>query len=102
METAEHLVSDAPLPYFAGELASSFFLVLADPLHFMYAKVNKFLNKGPTWDVTRLPSYWVDKILLNPPTDDDTHYIEAEWLLTGLKDGLRTSTVSLALDTIND
>ncbi len=65
----------------------------------MYAKVSKFLNRGPEWNVAKLPSYWVDKVLMNPPTDDDGHYQEAEWLLDGLIDGLRTSAVSLVVRT---
>ena len=94
VDTAEKVIAGGPLPYYAGILAANFFLVLDDPLHFMYEKVNKFLNRGPAWDLTKLPSYWVDKVLMNPPTDDDRHHQEAEWLLDGLIDGLRTSAVS--------
>ena len=60
----------------------------------MYAKVNEFLNRGPEWNVTKLPSYWVDKVLMKPPTDEEGYFQEAEWLLDGLIDGLRTSAVS--------
>ncbi len=95
IETAAKVIADDPLVYYAGVLAASFLLVLADPLHFMYTKVNEFLNRSPEWNVTKLPSYWVDKILMNSPTKDDGHYQEAEWLLDGLIDGLRTSTASL-------
>ncbi len=95
LETAANIVADRPLAYYAAVLAADFLLVLSDPLHLMYSKVNEFLNRGPEWNVTRLPSYWVDKILLSPPTDDDGHHREAEWLLEGLIDGLRTSAVSL-------
>lgn len=63
----------------------------------MYAKVNEFLNKGPEWNVRKLPSYWMDKILMKPPTDDEGLHQETEWLLDGLIDGLRTSAVSLIL-----
>lgn len=94
VETAEKVIADGALAYYAGVLAASLFLVLGDPLHLMYAKGNKFLNRGPEWNVTKLPSYWVDKVLMNPPTDDDGHQQEAEWLLDGLIDGLRTSAVS--------
>ena len=95
IETAEKIIADCSLEYYAGVLAADLFLVLADPLHLMYAKVNRFLNRGPEWNVTRLPSYWVDKVLMNPPTNDDGYYQEAEWLLDGLIDGLRTSAVRL-------
>ena len=60
----------------------------------MYIKVNKFLNKGPPWNVTKLPSYWIDKVMLHPPSDDDSHHREVEWLLDALLDGLRTPSVS--------
>lgn len=93
VETAKINIFKSPLPYFAGVLAARSLLVVADPLHFMYGKVNKFLNKGPRWNVTKLPSYWVYKILLNPPTDDDAHHREVEWLLDALIDGLRTAAV---------
>ena len=60
----------------------------------MYEKINKFLNRSPFWDTAKLPSYWIDKILLQPPIDDDGHYLEVEWLLDALLDGLQTATVS--------
>ena len=68
-------------------------MVLNDPLHFMYSKVNKFLNKSPNWEIAKLPSYWVDKVCLNPPADDDTHQREVQWVLDTLIDGLRTEEV---------
>ena len=94
-ETARAVIADGPLPYFPGTLAARLLLVQVDPLHFMYVKVNKFLNKGPQWIVKKLPSYWVEKILLNPPTEDEAHYQEVAWLLDILVDGLRTPAVSL-------
>lgn len=94
LETAKDMPADSPLPYFAGVLAARFLLVTADPLHIMYEKVNKFLYRGPQWNAAKLPSYWVDRILLNPPTSDELHYQEAEWLLDALIDGLRTPAVS--------
>ena len=93
VETADKIITDDSLAYYAGVFAAGLFLVLGDPLHFMYAKVNKFLNRGPEWNITKLPSYWVDKVLMNPPTVDDSHYQEAEWLLDWLIDGLRTPAV---------
>ncbi len=60
----------------------------------MYTKINRFLNRSPQWNVVKLPSYWVDKILLHPSTDDDTHYEEVKWVLDALIDGLRTKAVS--------
>lgn len=96
VETTRTMIDETPLPYFAGALAAQLLSVITDPLHVMYGKVNKFLNRGPSWTVTKLPSYWVDKIMLNPPTDDDAHYQEIEWLLDALSDGLRTPAVSIS------
>lgn len=95
IQTASNVIANGPLPYYAGVLAADLFLVLSDPLHLMYAKVNEFLNKGPEWNVRKLPSYWMDIILMKPPTDNEGHHQETEWLLDGLIDGLRTSAVSL-------
>lgn len=94
VETAKQMPSKTALPYFAGVIAARSFLILANPLHVMYTKINKFLNKGPQWNVVKLPSYWVDRVLLHPPTDDDAHYEEVRWMLDGLIDGLRTPAVS--------
>jgi nucleolar pre-ribosomal-associated protein 1 len=94
VETAKEMPSKTALPYFAGVIAARSFSILANPLHVMYTKINKFLNKGPQWNVVKLPSYWVDKVLLHPPTDDDAHYEEVRWMLDVLIDGLRTPAVS--------
>ncbi|KAL8723547.1 MAG: hypothetical protein Q9225_000182 [Loekoesia sp. 1 TL-2023] len=92
IETVKDIIADTSLPYFAGVAAAEFCLVLSNPLHHMYAKVNKFLNKGPVWRIEKLPSYWVDQILLHLPTNDDAHYKEMGWLLDLLTEGLRTET----------
>ncbi|MCJ1250321.1 hypothetical protein MMC30_007547 [Trapelia coarctata] len=89
-ESAKNIISADPLPYFAGAIAARSILVLNNPLHFMYTKVNKFLNKSPEWNISKLPSYWIGKILLAPPTDDDAHHREIVWLLDTLIEGLRT------------
>ncbi|KAL6719126.1 hypothetical protein ACLMJK_003363 [Lecanora helva] len=93
IETARGIVPDSPLPYVAGILAARLITAIADPLHPMYEKINTFLHRGSQWDVKKLPSYWLDKILMSPPTGDEAHHQEAEWLLDVLVDGLRTSRV---------
>lgn len=95
IDTIRDGLSDGPLPYFVGVIAARSLLVLADPLHFMYIKVNRFLNKGPPWSVSKLPSYWIDKIMLHPPSDDDAHDDEIGWLLDALLEGLRTPSVGI-------
>lgn len=97
IETARPIIDDKPLPYVAGVFATRALSVLADPTHFMYPKVNKFLNKGPNWSVGRLPSYWAEKILLNPPEEDDAWHKEVGWLLDYLFDALRTGEVNQSI-----
>lgn len=89
-ETARPVIDERPLPYIAGAVASHAILILADPTHLMYPKVNRLLNKAPSWNVDRLPSYFVDKVLFGTPDEDNGHYEEVEWLLDVLVDGLRT------------
>ncbi|KAL8706027.1 MAG: hypothetical protein Q9201_000912 [Fulgogasparrea decipioides] len=96
VETVRDTIADTALPYFVGVVAAKSCLVLANPLHNLYAKVNKFLNRGPTWNVGKLPSYWVDQILMHLPTIDDGHYKEVSWLLDSLIDGLRTAAVNIS------
>jgi nucleolar pre-ribosomal-associated protein 1 len=91
-ETAKDL-HFPPMPYIFGELAARTALVLANPLHKMYGKANKYLNKAPKWDVGKIPSYWIDRILLREPEHDDGHVCEVEWLLDLLIGGLRTEEV---------
>ncbi|KAL8812687.1 MAG: hypothetical protein Q9200_000831 [Gallowayella weberi] len=90
-ETCKDQTADRALPHFAGVMAAEFCLVLSDPLHILYTKVNIFLNKGPVWKVEKLPWYWVDQILMRLPTVDDGYYREVGWLLNLLAEGLRTS-----------
>ncbi len=93
IEIATNVLSQEMLPSLAVVIAARSLSILADPLHVMYTKINKFLNKGPQWNVARLPSYWVDRVLLHPPTDDEGHYEEVRWMLEILVDGLRTPAV---------
>ena len=94
IETVEHLASNTSFPHLAGVFASRSLLVLAEPLHRLYFKVNSFLHKGPRWKVDKLPSYWINKIILQSPTEDDGYCAEIKWLLDFLLDGLRTANVS--------
>lgn len=91
-------VSQQPIPY----IATTFFIhalsVLQDPSHFIYPKLNKYLNKGPIWNIPKLGSYWIDKTVLEIPEEDDKHWDEVEWVLNFLTDGTRTlQDVSLLL-----
>lgn len=94
LETVKEFGLQDPFPPVAGELAARSILVLNNPLHKVYGKVNRFLNKGPTWDIGKIPSYWIDKILLREPEYDDSHLEEVVWLLDLLISGLRSESVS--------
>jgi hypothetical protein len=72
-------------------------MVLHEPLNKMYGKVNRYLQRRPWWEVEKIPSYWIDQILLHQPEDDEGHYEEVNWLLDMLVNGLQTPEVSLAL-----
>lgn len=90
---------ESPLPWIAGECAAGCLRVLTDPLHKLYGKVNLFLQKAPSWEAGKLPSYWIDKILLHEPEYDDGYFEEMDWLLDLFVRGLRTETVSTLVPT---
>ena len=81
------------VPSIVAEVATQVVTVLADPSHKMYGKVNKFLNKAPIWDAQKTISFWIDRILLREPEDDDGHDAEVKWLLEVLVNGLRNAEV---------
>jgi nucleolar pre-ribosomal-associated protein 1 len=88
VETAKKTIDQDPLPSFISAFAANAITVLKDPLHVMYGKLNKFLSKGPTWQVDKLPL--MHKILDEKPTLDDAHHLEVDWLLSYMLTGLRT------------
>ncbi|CAL8578272.1 hypothetical protein XPA_004063 [Xanthoria parietina] len=90
VETCQSSIGDTALAGFAGVMAAECCLVLSDPLHTLYAKVNRFLNKGPAWKVDKLPSSWVEQIVMRLPSVDEDYYKEIEWLLNVLTEALRT------------
>ncbi|KAI9928385.1 hypothetical protein ASPWEDRAFT_170615 [Aspergillus wentii DTO 134E9] len=92
LETVKQIGLEAPVPWIVGECASSCLSVLTNPMHKLYGKVNKFLQKAPSWEPEKIPSYWVDKILLHEPELDDGYYEEINWLLDLLIKGIRTET----------
>lgn len=47
--------------------------------------------------MVKLPSYWIDKILLHEPEYDDGYFEEIDWLLDLFVKGLRTESVSISL-----
>ncbi|KAK3691263.1 hypothetical protein LTR37_018752 [Vermiconidia calcicola] len=92
IETYEHhcLPKVEALPYLAGCFATHASKVQRDPIHFMYPKINMFLNKGPEWRINKLPTYWIEKTALSQPEEDDAYWKEVQWVLRWIDDGLRT------------
>lgn len=93
VESAKEYILADPLPSFAAWIAVQGVMVLNKPLHCMYTKFNRFLNKGPVWNIEKLPAYWVTKTFVNAPEVDDCHDTEVEWTLDALIEGLRTEAV---------
>ena len=92
-ETVKHIGVDHPLPTIIIEIASQALIILDDPSHKMYGKVNHFLNKGPVWELSRVLPYWIERILGREPEDDNGYRSEVTWLLQLLVDGLRSIEV---------
>ncbi|RAQ62121.1 ribosome biogenesis protein Urb1 [Aspergillus flavus] len=92
LETVKQIGLESPVPWIVGECASNCLAVLVNPMNKLYGKVNKFLQKAPSWEPEKIPSYWIDKILLHEPELDDGYFEETNWLLDLLIKGLRTET----------
>ncbi|CAG8059748.1 unnamed protein product [Penicillium salamii] len=90
LETVNNIGLEKPVPWIVGECAANCLAVLTNPLHKVYGKVNKFLQKAPVWEVEKIPTYWVDKILLHEPELDDGYFDEIDWLLNLFVKALRT------------
>jgi nucleolar pre-ribosomal-associated protein 1 len=91
-EMAPTPLSEHPLPYMASVFATQALAILQDPTHFMYPKINKYLNKGPIWNIPKLPNHWIDKTLLETPDEDDKHWAEVSWVLDFFCTATRTIT----------
>jgi len=101
LETVNNIGLDKPVPWIIGECASSCLSVLTNPLHKVYGKVNKFLQKAPVWELEKIPSYWIDKIFLHEPELDDGYFDEIDWLLGLFVKSLRSKAVSSSLSRIS-
>lgn len=93
LETYEQHLTErpgTPLPYLVGTFASRTLHVLADPTHFMYPKINRYLMRSPQWRTVRLPGYWMENTILSQPEQDDAYWSEVQWVADWLVDGLRS------------
>lgn len=93
LETVNSLGLDQPVPWIIGECAANCLSVLINPLQKVYGKVNKFLQKAPSWEVEKIPSYWIDRIFLQEPELDDGYFEEIDWLLSLFVKALRSKAV---------
>ena len=94
LETYEQHLADypgVPLPDLVGTFATRTLHVLADPTHFMYPKINRYLMRSPQWRTGRLPGYWMENTILSQPEEDDAYWKEVQWVADWLVDGLRTT-----------
>ena len=84
----------ATLPTIIPTLASLLLTILLNPADPMYRKANRFLLTAPTWSITRVIPYWLNKILLEEPESDDPNSSTTDFehvrLLELLSKGLRT------------
>jgi len=65
--SATPALADSPTPYICTSYACAALTVLSDPLHPLYDTIARFHTRAPTWDISRLPSFWTHKFLFSPP-----------------------------------
>lgn len=90
LETASTLPKSKPLPYVGGVFAAQCVKILAEPIHFMYPKISKFLTSRPFWEVRNIPRKFSHIIINSEPDEDDGYHKEVGWYLDYLMDCLRT------------
>ncbi|KAL1598043.1 hypothetical protein SLS60_008531 [Paraconiothyrium brasiliense] len=90
LETIDTLPASTPLPYVGGVFAAQCVKILAEPIHFMYPKISKFLTSRPFWEIRSLPRKFSNLIITSEPDEDDGYHKEVGWFLDYLFDCLRT------------
>ena len=63
--------STSPSPSIVAELAIHFLPIVAEPSSPFYRKTNNFLNRGPSWSIPHILSYWTNETFLIEPEIDD-------------------------------
>lgn len=86
VESCKPHIDTGAIPHPVVAFARHALIVLKNPLHCLYGKINSFLLKAPTWRMDRVPM--VHDILQEGPELDDTYYGELGWLFAYLLDGL--------------
>ena len=90
LETFHTLPGSKPLPYVGGVFAAQCVKILAEPIHFMYPKISKFLTSRPYFEVRNLPRKFATLTIANGPDEDAGYHKEVGWFLDYLLDCLRT------------
>lgn len=93
VETAKLTGLASPLSSVLTEFAAAAVELLMQPSHPMYGKINKFLQKRPSWKLSKFVGYWVGTILLHEPEEGGSHFEEVSWFLRLLTRGLQYQAV---------
>ncbi len=91
IHTAKPIIRTRPLPTYVGAFAAKAVLVETNPQHFLYGTLNRFLHRGPVWNVDKVPM--IQAVFLHPPDIDNTFHACTGWMLEVIYEGLRTSEV---------
>ena len=86
IETTQTAENGEGLPTFLAAFAAEAFLVLQNPLHQMYEKINAFMNQGPTWDLQKIPL--LHTVTRGPSDPTVNFYRDLGWFCTVLVKGL--------------
>jgi nucleolar pre-ribosomal-associated protein 1 len=90
LETVITYTESASFPHVGAVFAAHCAKVVADPTHFMFGKINKFLTTRPSWEVKNLPRKFGRDIINSEPDEDGSYHKEVDWFLDYLIDCLRT------------
>jgi Nucleolar pre-ribosomal-associated protein 1 len=96
VETARLVGLESSFASIFTEFAAEAIDILSQPTHSVYGKLNWFLQKSPTWNISKFFSYWLERILLRAPEDNDGQRHEMNWLLNLLAQGMQNRQVPMA------
>ncbi|KAI9886246.1 MAG: DEAH-box ATP-dependent RNA helicase prp22 [Watsoniomyces obsoletus] len=88
IHNAKPIIRTRPLPTYVGAFAAKAILIETDPQHFLYGTLNRFLHRGPVWNMEKVPM--IQAVFLHPPEIDNTFHASTAWMLEVIYDGLRT------------
>jgi nucleolar pre-ribosomal-associated protein 1 len=96
LETVKLSGLEYPVASILTEFTAAALDVLKQPAHPTYGKINKFLQKGPSWELSKFIGYWIESLLLREPDDPSSHNAERSWFLNILIRGLQDMKVFLS------